>query len=195
MKRIIYHLILLLMISSCGNSNQSQGYDSTNSTTESSNVDESNSANYDENIDASNDGEKINCPNCNGNKVVDCPYCNGSGRKHCSNCDGDGWSGDVRCLDCYGEGILSCEESVNCGTCDGFGYGYAKVCGLCDGTTIRNSGDNMGQTCICAAPFRDVYSGLLSALIPNSGNEILDQTMRGASISDKPGYLFYPPND
>ena len=195
MKKILFVITCLFILSSCGNANQSQGYDSTNSTTESSSVDESTSDNNVENMADSNDGEMMDCPNCNGNKVVDCPYCNGSGRKHCSNCDGDGWSGDVRCLTCYGEGILSCEVSVNCGTCDGFGYGYAKVCGLCDGTTIRNSGDNIGQTCICAAPFRDFYSGLLSALIPNSGNEILDQTMRGASISDKPGYLFYPPND
>lgn len=149
-------------------------------------VEETNS----ENVDAQNDG-RVNCPTCAGSAQLECDDCDGKGRRHCRGCGGDGWDADGnRCLNSEGGGIVSCPSTRECPSCNGNGYGYLSACGICKGTAKDENGD----PCSCTSMIHDALGGYLSMMTGGGGNEEVSKYLKGLSMKDHPGYLFYPPN-
>jgi hypothetical protein len=137
----------------------------------------------------SND-DRISCPTCYGEQEVSCSLCDGKGKKHCGNCGGDGWDRNGnRCLNCNGGGIVFCSELQKCSSCKGYGYGYLKTCSICNGTAENEN----GEACSCTNMFHNVIGGILSTVLGEGGDDEISRNIKGISIKEYPGYLFFAP--
>jgi RecJ-like exonuclease len=193
-----YLIFLFVLISACQNSGSN--YSEIESTSENIDNDLNNDGaregqNYsaEETSSADNgdqDDGRVSCPTCSGNTQLECDDCDGKGRRHCRSCGGDGWDSDGnRCLNCEGGGIVSCPTMRECPSCKGYGYGYLSACTICQGTAKNEN----GEPCSCTSMFHDVIGGLFGMMALNNGNDDISRNLKGISMKDHPGYLFYAP--
>jgi hypothetical protein len=76
-----------------------------------------------------------------------------------------------------------------CPSCKGYGYGYLSACTICQGTAKNEN----GEPCSCTSMFHDVIGGLFGMMALNNGNDDISRNLKGISMKDHPGYLFYAP--
>lgn len=193
-------LVLVLILASCQNSNSpTVGLNSSSDSQESdiNNEGAREGQNYSEeetnsdNGDAQNDG-RVDCPTCGGSIQLECGDCNGTGRRHCRNCGGDGWDPDGnRCLNCEGGGIVNCPTTRECKSCNGYGYGYLSACSICKGTAKNEN----GEPCSCTNMFHDMIGGMFSMILGNGGDDEISKNLKGLTMKDHPGFLFFAPNN
>lgn len=191
MNKCILFFILLITITSCQNSSNIDqlGYNDSSGNVQMAEDHQNYSLNETDPGNSPN-AERVNCPRCYGEGMLECDDCHGRGRRHCSSCDGDGWDNDFnKCLNCEGSGIVDCLPKVECNACEGSGFGYLEPCPLCKGTAKNND----GEPCTCTSIIHDAFGNFARMLYGELGDEKADKYLKGLSMPDHPGYLFFPP--